>query len=147
MILENHKTKLVWDFQFNLQQSEKARRQDLILKTKSEKQIRICDKTCPMQQNQNIDMKQRYKLMRYQQLAFEKSERGPRYTVTIVPEIIGVLDDGMKNELIKLVMKQEPVVKTAVEMQKTILLDSERLFRIVLSGLSQSQREENKLFS
>ena len=100
-----------------------------------------------MQQNQNIDMTQRYKLMRYQQLAFETSERGPGYTVTIVPEIIGTLDDGMKNELIKLVMKQEPVVKTAVEMQKTILLDSETLFRIVFSGLSQTQREENKPFS
>ena len=44
-------------------------------------------------------------------------------------------------------MKQEPVVKTAVEMQKTILLDSETLFRIVFSGLSQTQREENKPFS
>ena len=36
MILENDKTKLVWDFQCNLRKTETARRPDLILETKDE---------------------------------------------------------------------------------------------------------------
>ena len=35
------------------------------------------------------------------------------------------------------------VVKTAAEMQKTILMDSETLLRKVLSGIVQSDTEEN----
>ena len=77
---------------------------------------------CPMQQN--IDTKRRDKLTRYRQLAFEMRERRPGYTVTFVPVIIGALGGGMKktmDELTKLITKQELVVKTAAEMQKTIL--------------------------
>ena len=98
---------------------------------------------CPMQQN--IDTKRTDKLTRYRQLAFEMRER-PRYTVTIVPIIIGALGGGMKkttNELSKLLAKHELVVKTAAEMQKTILMDSETLLRKVLSGIVQSDTEEN----
>ena len=73
-------------------------------------------------------------------------ERRPRYTVTIIPIIIGALGGGMKkttNELSKLLAKHELVVKTAAEMQKTILMDSETLLRKVLSGIVQSDTEEN----
>ena len=51
------------------------------------------------------------------------------------------------NELTKLLTKQELVVKTVAEMQKTILMDSETLLRKVLSGLVQSDTEENRSFS
>ena len=142
MVLENDKAKLVWDFQFNLRKTETARRPDLILELKNEKQIRICDMACPMQQN--IDTKRTDKLTRYRQLAFEMRERRPRYTVTIVPVIIGALGGGMKkttNELTKLLAKHELAVKTAAEMQKTILMDSETLLRKVLSGIVQSDKE------
>ena len=64
----------------------------------------------------------------------------------IVPVIIGALGGGMKktiNELTKLLAKHELVVKTAAEMQKTILMDSETLLRKVLSGIVQSDREDN----
>ena len=47
------------------------------------------------------------------------------------------------NELTKLLTKHELVVKTAAEMQKTILMDSETLLRKVLSGIVQSDTEEN----
>ena len=99
---------------------------------------------------QNIDSKRRDKLMRYCQLAFETRERRPGYTVTIVPVIIGAIRDSMKktmNELTKLLIKQELVVKTAAKMQKTILMDSETLLRNVFYGLVQSDTEENKPFS
>ena len=144
MVLENDKAKLVWDFQFNFRKTETARRPDLILELKNEKQIWICDMACPMQPN--IDRKWTDKLTRYRQLAFEMRERRPGYTVTIIPVIIGALGGGMKkttNELTKLLAKHELVVKTAAEMQKTILMDSETLLRKVLSGIVQSDTEEN----
>ena len=144
MVMESDKAKLVWDFQFNLRKTETARRPDLILELKNERQIWICDMACPMQQN--IDTIRTDKLTRYRQLAFEMRERRPAYTVTIVPVIIGALGGGMKkttNELTKLLAKHELVVKTAAEMQKTILMDSETLLRKVLSGIVQSDTEEN----
>ena len=99
---------------------------------------------CPMQQN--IDTKRTDKLTRYRQLAFEMRERRNGYTVTIVPVIIGTLGGGMKktiNEVTKLLAKHELVVRIAAKMQKTILMDSETLLRKVLSGIVQSDTEEN----
>ena len=84
--------------------------------------------------------------MRYRQLAFEMREKRPGYTVTIVPVIIEALGGGMKkttNELTKLLAKHELVIKTAAEMQKMILMDSETLLRKVLFGIVQSDTEEN----
>ena len=86
---------------------------------------------------QSIDTRRRDKLTQYRQLAFEMKERRPGYTLTIVPIIIGALSGGMKkaiNDLTKLLTKQKLVVKTAAEMQKTILMDSETLLRKVFSG-------------
>ena len=148
IVLENDKAKLVWDFQFNLWKTETTRRPDLILETKFEKQIWICDMACPMQQN--IDMKRRDKLTQYRHHAFEMRERRPGYPVTIVSIIFKALGGGMKktmNELTKLLMKQELVVKTAAEMKKTILMDKETLLRKVFSELVQSDTEENRPFS
>ena len=93
MILENDKAKLVWDFLFSLRKSEAARRPSLILETKYEKKIWICDMAYPMQKN--IDTKWRDNLMQCWQLAFETRERRPGYTVIIVPVIIGALGGGM----------------------------------------------------
>ena len=89
---------------------------------------------------QNIDTKRRDKLTRYRQLAFEMRERRPGYTVTFVPVMTGTLGSGMKkttDELTKLLTKQEIVVKTAAEMQKTILMQgSNYLFRSDLRKFS-----------
>ena len=76
-------------------------------------------------------------------------ERRPGYTV-ILSVIIGAFGGGMKktmNELTKLLTKQELVVKTAAEMQKTILMDSETLLRKVFSRLVQSDTKEKRSFS
>ena len=131
IVLENNKAKLVWDFQFNLQKTETARRSDLILETKDEKQTWICDRACL------IDAKWKDTLTRYRQLAVETREKRLGYSITIIPVIIGTLGAGMKNtmnDMTNLLTKQELVVKTAGEMQKTILMDSETLLRKVVSG-------------
>ena len=131
IVLENNKAKLVWDFQFNLQKTETARRSDLILETKDEKQTWICDRACL------IDAKWKDTLTRYRQLAVETREKRLGYSITIIPVIIGTLGADMKNtmnDMTNLLTKQELVVKTAGEMQKTILMDSETLLRKVVSG-------------
>ena len=55
-------------------------------------------------------------------------ERRPGYTVTIVPEIIGL------------------VVKAVAEMQKTILMDSATLLRKVFPDLSKVTQKRIDLF-
>ena len=75
-------------------------------------------------------------------------ERRPGYTV-ILSVIIGAFGGGMKktmNELTKLLTKQELVVKTATEMQKTILMNSETLLRKVFFGLVESTQKRIDLF-
>ena len=50
-VLENDKTKLVWDFDFHLQKTPTARRPDLILELKIDKKIWISHMVCPQQNN------------------------------------------------------------------------------------------------
>ena len=68
------------------------------------------------------------KLTRYQQLAFETTERRP-----VIIKALGISlkkkQQKKINELIKLLTKHELVVKTATKMPKTILMDSETLLR------------------
>ena len=86
------------------------------------------------------------------ELPFDRLQEKPPFTYCrfIVPVIIGALGGCMKktiNELTKLLRKQELAVKTAAEMQKTILINSETLLRKVFSGLFRSDTEENRSFS
>ena len=142
-VLENGKAKLVWDFEFHLRKTMMVRRPDLILKEKGEKRIWICDMACPQQHN--LETKLAEKLTKYQQLAFEMRERHPRYMLTVIPVVIGALGGGIKKtirELSKLITKQDVVLRTVSEMQKTILMDSESIIRKVMSGLVQGDEDE-----
>ena len=139
-VLENGKAKLVWDFEFNLQKMNTSRRPDLILEGKESKKIWICDMACPQQQN--IEVKRLEKLTKYTQLAYELTEGRPGYKITVIPLIIGALRGGMKStmvELLNVLNKNELSKQVAGEMLKTILMDSERTVRNVLSGLRQSK--------
>ena len=93
-VFENERAKLVWDFEFHLRKTTTSRRPDLILETKEDRKILICDMACPQQQN--IDTKRMEKLTKYRQLAFEMRERRPGYVIKVVPVIIGALGGGMK---------------------------------------------------
>ena len=99
---------------------------------------------CPQQQN--LETKRTEKLTKYRQLAFEMRERRTGYEIKILPAIMGALGGGVKkvlSDLSNLVKKRELVIRTAAEMQKTILLDSEAIIRKVLLGLTQSDLENN----
>ena len=50
-VFENERAKLVWDFEFHLRKTTTSRRPDLILETKEDRKIVICDMACPQQQN------------------------------------------------------------------------------------------------
>jgi hypothetical protein len=142
-VLENNKAKLVWDFEFKLRKTTTSRRPDLILEDKRGRKIWICDMACPQQQN--IKAKRQEKLTKYRQLAFEMRERRIGYTITVVPLVIGALGGGMKGAMLdagKLFSDNDELVrKTVVEMQMTVLMDSETMIRKVLSGLIQSEGE------
>ena len=49
-VLENDKVKLIWD-EFNLRKTTTTRRPDLILESKKDKKIWVCDMACPQQRN------------------------------------------------------------------------------------------------
>ena len=93
-VFENERAKLVSEYEFHLRKTKISRRPDLILETKEDRKILICDMACPQQQN--IDTKRIEKLTKYRQLAFEMSERRPGYVIKVVPVIIGALGGGMK---------------------------------------------------
>ena len=140
---ENERAKLVWDFEFHLRKTTTSRRPDLILETKEDRKILICDMACPQQQN--IDTKRMEKLTKYRQLAFETRERRPGYVIKVVPVIIGALGGGMKmlkTELKTVFNDQELVDKIAGEMQRTVLMDSESIIRRVISGLIQGDEAD-----
>ena len=88
-VFETERAKLVWDFEFHLRKTTTSRRPDLILETREDRKILICDMACP--QRQNMDMKRMEKLTKYRQLAFEMRERRPGYVIKVAPMIIGAL--------------------------------------------------------
>ena len=47
-------------------------------------------------QDKNIEEVTRIKMQKYQQLAFETTEKKPRYAVEVVPVIIGCLGGNME---------------------------------------------------
>ena len=142
-VIENDKAKPLWDFEFNLRKTTTSRRPDLILEEK-EKKIWICNMACPQQHN--IKTKRLEKLTKYRQLAFEMSERCLGHEITVVPVIIGALGDGMRkmmSDISRIFEKDDVVKKTAVEMQKTVLMDSETTLQKVFSGLIQRDDTTN----
>ena len=137
-VFENERAKLVWDFEFHLRKTTTSRRPDLILETKEDRKILICDMAGPQQQN--IDTKRMEKLTKYRQLSLETRERRPEYVIKVIPVIIGALGGGMKmlkTELKTVFNDQELVDKIADEMQKTVSMDSESVIRGVISSLIQ----------
>ena len=60
--------------------------------------------------------------------------------------IIGAIGGGMRkmmNDISRIFEKDEVVKKTAAEMQKTVMMDSETTLRKVLSGLIQRDNTSN----
>ena len=142
-VLENNKAKLVWDFEFHQRKTTTARRPDLILKLKTDKEIWICDVACPQQNN--IGAKRTEKLTKYRQLAFETRELRPGYKIYVVPVVVGALVGGikvLKVDLKKIFDDNELLNEVVAIMQKTILMDSESIVRRVTSGLIQGEDNE-----
>ena len=132
-VLENSQAKLVWDFEFNLRKTTTARRPDLILEEKEEKNIWICDMACLQENNiekKRIEKKKEKKReTNHRHLAFELNERRSGFKVRVAKELENIFET---NDLCK---------KVVAGMQKTVLMVSETIIRKVLSGLVQSDIE------
>ena len=138
-VFENHKAKLVSDFEFQLRKTT-ARRPDLILELKENKKIWISDMACPPQNN--IETKRIEKMTKYRQLAFETRDQRPSYDVYVLPVVIGALGGGIKTlrkDLKKVFHNNELLDEVVGTMQKTLLMDSESIIRRVMSGLIQGR--------
>ena len=137
-VLENENCKIIWDFQFRLIKTEKARRPDLIFEDKEERQIFIIDMAVPMEMN--VEKKRRSKLRKYQQLAYEIRMRRPGFKVYIIPLIIGCCGRGADDTLLQLkkFFSERMSMGILREMLKTVVTHSESIIRKVISGLIQA---------
>ena len=138
-VLENSQAKLVGDFEFNLRKTTTSRKSDLMLEEKQTKTIQICDMTCP--QDNIIEKERLEKRTNFRQLAFEIRERRTGFKVEVVPLVISIFGEDLKEmlkELENMFEKDDLCERIGAEMQKTILMDSETIIRKVLSGLVQS---------
>ena len=139
-VLENDKAKLVWDFKFHLQKTTTARRPDLILELKIDKNIWSCYIACSQQNN--IGAKRTEKTTKYRQITFETREGRPGYKVYIVPVVVGALGGGIKPlrfDLTKIFENNELLDEFIAIMQKTVLMDSESIIQRVVSGFIQGE--------
>ena len=133
--------KLVWDFEFQVRKTIIARRPDLILELKTDKNIWVCDMACPQQNN--IGAKRTEKLTKCRQLAFKTRDRRPVYKIyVVVSVIVRALGGGIKMpkvNLKKIFINNELLDKVVAVMQSTVLMDSENIIRRVISGLIQGK--------
>ena len=88
-VIEGNESKMLWDFEYKLRVTERARRPHLTLEDRANKMIWIVDMACP--QEHNISDKHREKINKYQQLTFTTREKRPGYDVKVLPMIIGCL--------------------------------------------------------
>ena len=137
-VIEGNGSELLWDFEYKLRVTERARRPDLTLEDGANKKIWIIDMACP--QEHNISHKHREKLNKYQQLTFTTREKRPGYDVEIVPLIIGCLGGGMKRleeQVAKIMNDRKDVEGVCQNMQKTVLMESETIMKKFMSGIIQ----------
>ena len=95
--------------------------------------------TCP--QENIIEKEKLEKRTNFRQLAFEIRERRTGFKVEVVPLVISIFGEDLKEmlkELENMFEKDDLCERIGAEMQKTILMDSETIIRKVLSGLVQS---------
>ena len=137
-VVEGNESKMVWDFEYKLRATERARRPDLTLEDRANKKIWIVDMACP--QEHNISDKHREKLNKYQQLTFTTREKRPGYDVKILPMIIGFLGSGMQRlakQVAKIIKDKKDVEEVCQNMQKTVLMESETIMKKFISGIIQ----------
>ena len=138
-VLKGNGFKLSWDFEHRMRKTSSARRPDLTLEDEKARKIWLVDMSCP--QEQNIKEATRTKLQKYQQLAFETREKR-RYTVEVVPVIIGCLGGGVEDAtraVRKIIGDEDSVIRIITTMQRTVLSEGETIIRKVLGGVVQPE--------
>ena len=95
-----------------------------------------------------IEEKRNKKQTKYRQLAFELRERRVSYNIVVLPLVIGTLGGGVKEtiqQIERIFGKGDWGKRIVGEMQKTILINSESIIQKVLSGLVQTETDQNVL--
>ena len=128
-IIENENYKLLWDFMIQCDRMIEARRPDIVLVDKTNKEVKIIDIAVPG--DSRVKEKELEKLEKYQYLREEIGHVWQMRSATVVPVVIGalgVISDKFEKHIKKLGVK----IATDV-IQKTALLGAARILRKVLS--------------
>ena len=94
-ITESGGKKLYWNWEHRMRTENTHRRPDLTLEDTTNKTILLIDMACPIESNK--DTKRMNKITRYRQLCFELRERREGFTVNVIPTIIDVWEEELKN--------------------------------------------------
>ena len=112
---------------------------NLILEDKEIKVAWICDMAC-LPEN-NIVTKRDEKQKKYRHLGFELKEWRAEYKICVVPVSIVALGGGIKEAIheVKKIFKEDDLSEKIVgEMQRSILMEGEKIIGQILSGLVQT---------
>ena len=89
-------------------------------------------------------------LQKYQQLAYEIREKRPGYHVDIIPVVIGCMRRGANKlreqiaKVLEMETEKQKITRTWSKMIKTVLAESERLIRKVLSNIITAVSDEER---
>ena len=129
-VLENNFVKIWWNYEWQTPHQCTNRRPDLVVMEKEEKKIWIMDMACPIEKN--VEMKEREKKQKYQQLAEEVKAVYPEYEVEVIPLVVGCLG-GIKNlhANVKKILRceEEEARRTATEMQRATIIGTGAIWR------------------
>ena len=127
-VSENDDVKLLWDVNIQCDHIIEARRPDIVVVNKEERNCTIIDIAVPA--DKRIGEKEKEKVEKYQNLKREITRMWNMRTVQVVPIVVGSLGSVTKN-LDKWLAKLN--VKISIPLlQKTTLLGTARILRKVL---------------
>ena len=128
-VIENENFKLLWDFTIQCDRFIEARRPDVVLIDKKNKEVKIIDVAVPG--DSGVTEKELEKIEKYQMLSEEIGNVLQMNKVTVVPVKIGAL--GVISDKFKRYIENLNVKIALETIQKTALLGTARILRNVLS--------------
>ena len=127
-VMENDDVKLLWDFNIRTDRVIEARRPDIVLIDKKNKETMIIDVAVPG--DFRVKEKEIEKITKYQDLVVEINRMWDTNS-KVIPIVIGAL--GAQNQLIDYLALLGVQTRKAESMQQTALLGSAHILRKVLS--------------
>ena len=127
-VTETSEMKLLWDYEIQTDRRIQARRPDLVLVNKTQRNAIIIDIAVP--EDRNIAVKEREKIDKYQDLCLE-IKRLWNVKTQVIPIVIGAM--GSHSNRLQDYLSKTPGTHRKVELVKAALIGSAHILRRVLS--------------